>query len=289
VTVATVLSYLLLDAEIDRFLQEDCPYGDLTTALLGIGSKEGRVAFVTRHETVACCTEEAARLFERLGCRTTAIRSSGTVAGAGTALLEVGGGAGALHAGWKAALNLLEGASGIATRTYRLVQEARAADPGIEVVATRKVFPGTKGVATKAVYAGGALPHRLGLSESVLIFAQHVAFLGGEEELWRRLPEIKERAKEKKIGVEVTDERGALSASRAGADIVQVDRLGPEELAALVNMVRAAAPPVLLAAAGGITIDNVRAYAATGVDLLVTSSMYWGKPADIAVSMEALA
>jgi molybdenum transport protein len=280
--------YLLPDAEIDRFLQEDCPYGDLTTALLDIGSKPGRIAFATRHEIVACCTEEAARLFERLGCDATVVEATGAVVAAGKVLLEARGSAAALHAGWKVALNLLEAACGIATRTRVLVSEARAGNPAVEVVATRKVFPGTKGVATKAVYAGGALPHRLGLSESVLIFAQHVAFLGGEEELWQRLPGIKERAKEKKVGIEVTDKRGALAAAKAGADIVQVDKLGPEELAALVNAVRAATPQVVVAAAGGVNIDNARAYAASGVDLLVTSSMYWGKPADIAVSMEAL-
>jgi molybdenum transport protein len=130
-------------------------------------------------------------------------------------LLEARGPAGALHMGWKVALNLLEAASGIATRTHILVRDARSLNPDIEVVATRKIFSGTKAVATNAVCAGGGLPHRLGLSESVLVFVQHVAFLGGEEELWARLPQIKARAKEKKIGVEVTGEAGAARAARA--------------------------------------------------------------------------
>ena len=279
----------LPDSDIERFLAEDCPYGDLTTALLEIGALPGRISFSTRHETVVCCTEEALRLFERLGCSADLLQPTGAVVGAGAVLLEARGPAGALHMGWKATLNILEAACGIATRTHALVRDARTVNPDIEVVATRKIFPGTKGVATKAVYAGGGLPHRLGLSESVLVFAQHVAFLGGEEELWARLPRIKARAKEKKIGVEVTGEAGALRAARAGADIIQVDKLGPEELAALVKAVKAVAPQAAVAAAGGINLDNVRAYAATGVDLLVTSAMYWGKPADIGVSMEATA
>jgi molybdenum transport protein len=168
-----------------------------------------------------------------------------------------------------------------------LVTEARLVNPDVEIVATRKIFPGTKPVATKAVYAGGGLPHRLGLSESVLVFAQHVAFLGGEAELWKRLSLIKARAKEKKIGVEVIDEAGALRAARAGADIIQVDKLAPADLASLVKAVRAVAPQAAVAAAGGIDLDNAKAYAATGVDLLVTSAMYWGKPADIGATMEA--
>jgi molybdenum transport protein len=272
--------------EIGRFLHEDCPYGDLTSALLEIGQKAGRITFTTRHETVACCTEETARLFEQLGCTLVAFESSGTLLPKGAPLLEARGQAGALHMGWKAALNLLEAASGIATRTRVLVRDARMVAPVIEVVATRKIFPGTKAVAAKAVYAGGGLPHRLGLSESVLVFAQHVAFLGGEQELWARLPQIKARAKEKKIGVEVTDELGALAAARAGADIIQIDKLGPDDLRAVVRELRNSGLPLVIAAAGGINLDNITAYAASGVDLLVTSAMYWGKPADVAVGME---
>jgi molybdenum transport protein len=67
----TPISHPLPDEEIDRFVREDCPYGDLTTVLLEIGSKPGRIVFATRHEMVACCTEEAARLCERLGCAVT--------------------------------------------------------------------------------------------------------------------------------------------------------------------------------------------------------------------------
>jgi molybdenum transport protein len=277
----------LPDSEIERFLTEDCPYGDLTSALLDIGPQPGRISFTTRHETVACCTEEAARLFESLGCAAGVSTSTGAVVPAGTVLVEAWGQAGMLHVGWKAALNILEAACGIATRTHALVTAARSVNPDVEVVATRKIFPGTKPGATKAVYAGGGLPHRLGLSESVLVFAQHTAFLGGEDALWERLSDVKARAKEKKIGVEVTDEAAALRAVRAGADIVQVDKLPPDEIAALVKAVKAAAPRAIVAAAGGINLDNARAYAATGVDVLVTSAMYWGKPADIKASMEA--
>jgi molybdenum transport protein len=122
----------------------------------------------------------------------------------------------------------------------------------------------------------------------VLVFGQHVAFLGGEEELWERLPVLKARAKEKKIGVEVTDVAGALRAARAGADIIQVDKVGPGDLAALVKTVKAVAPQAAVAAAGGIKLENLKAYAATGVDRLVTSAMYWGKPADIRVTMVAV-
>jgi len=277
----------LPDDEIDRFLREDCPYGDLTTILLGIADAPGRIVFATRHDTVVCCTEEAARLFEKVGCTIELCRPSGTVLGKDQPFLEASGPAGSLHMGWKVALNLLEFASGIATRTHDLIREARIGNARVEVVATRKIFPGTKTVATKAVYAGGGLPHRLGLSESVLVFAQHVAFLEDAADLWLRLPAIKDWAREKKIAVEVTEITEALAAARAGADMVQVDKLSPTELRPLVQALREDAPTVLIAAAGGINEQNASAYAATGVDLLVTSAVYWGKPADISVTMTA--
>jgi molybdenum transport protein len=277
----------LSDEELDRLLREDCPYGDLTTDLLEIGEAPGRMVFTTRHKTVVCCTEEAGRLLERLGCTVDTVEASGTSLDAGRPFLVVEGRADALHAGWKTALNLLEYASGIATRTHGIIGEARAGNPDVEVVSTRKVFPGTKAVAVKAVCAGGGLPHRLGLSESVLVFAQHTVFLGGARGLLDRLDGVRQRVKEKKVTVEVTDLDEALAAAAAGAEIIQVDKMKSEELRELVRALREAAPRVMIAAAGGVSEANACEYAATGVDLIVTSSMYWGRPADIAAKMEA--
>jgi molybdenum transport protein len=149
------------DSDIDRFIEEDCPYGDLTTHLLGIGSTHGRIVYSTRHEATLCCTEEVVRLFTRLGAVTTRALPSRTSVPAGIEFLAAEGTATALHAGWKAALNLLEYASGVATGTARVVKTARTVNPDITVVTTRESFPGTKRIVIKAVIAGGALPHRL--------------------------------------------------------------------------------------------------------------------------------
>lgn len=99
------------------------------------------------------------------------------------------------------------------------------------------------------------------------------------------LSDYRREASEKMISVEVTDREEALLAAAAGADIIQVDKLGPDQLAGLVQAVRATGLPVRIAAAGGVNESNAYQYASTGVDILVTSSMYWGKPADIAVSI----
>ena len=273
------------DSDIEYFIQEDAPYGDLTTHLLGIGGKPGRILFTTREETTLCCTEEAARLLEKVGGRVTRALPSGTLVAAGTEFMEAEGSAEVLHSGWKVALNILEYASGVASRTARIVKAARAVNPEITVVTTRKSFPGTKKIVIKAIMAGGALPHRLGLSETILVFKQHTAFMGGLETFLKTIPNLRTKAKETKILVEAQSAAEAVQIAGHGVDVVQLDKLKTGELAAVVREVRVTAPAVKVSAAGGINENNVAEYAATGVDVIVLSSVYFGKPADIGVSM----
>jgi molybdenum transport protein len=272
--------YPIPDSDIERFLDEDVPYGDLTTTLLGIGEEPGEIAFTTRNRTVLCCTEEAGRVLEKCGARVLFALPSGTIAAPGTEILKAEGSAASLHSGWKVAMNLLEYASGISTRTGTIVERARAANPSVNVVTTRKSFPGTKKIAIKAILAGGAFPHRLGLSESILVFSQHTAFLGGIDHFLEKLPRLKQCAPEQKILVEADSADEALRIAAAGADVVQLDKMPIVELATLVTELHSRFPGVAVSAAGGINPENAAAYAATGIDILVLSSVYFGKPAD---------
>lgn len=278
----------LSDAEIANLLQEDVPYFDLTTTVLGIGRQPGRITFVTRHHTIICGTEEAARILEQCGADVEHLTPSGTARPPGSVVLQASGAAYALHRAWKVAVNLLEYTSGIATRTHGMVAAAQRVNPAVAVVTTRKMFPGTRALSIKAVQAGGALPHRLGLSETVLVFAQHRAFTAGMAGLLERLEAAKRLCREKQFAVEVETVEEALLVAQAGANHIQFDKLSAAELTAAVQAIRQLAPGVLLAAAGGITPQTVADYAATGVDILVTTAPYFGKPADIGVSMEAL-
>jgi len=271
----------LPDGEIERFIDEDIPYCDLTTHLLGIGHQPGAITFTTREDTTLCCCEEAARVLEKCGCRISTLVPSGTRCDPGTVFLDARGTAQALHAGWKVALNLLECASGIATRTARIVRAAKEANPGIVVVTTRKSFPGTKKIAIKAIMAGGAVPHRLGLSETVLVFRQHTEFMGGLEAFLKEVAGLRARAPENRIVVEAESADEALRIAAAGVDVIQVDKLAPAELRQLVADVRTMDRGTKISAAGGINEENVALYAASGVDIIVLSSVYFGRPADI--------
>lgn len=276
----------LPDSDIERFIEEDIPYGDLTTHLTGIGDIQGRIVFSTREETTLCCTEEAARVLQKCGATVTSFIPSGSKLSSDIEFLVADGPAHALHAGWKVALNLLEYASGIATRTGRIVEKSRAVNPSVSVVTTRKSFPGTKKIAIKAVTAGGALPHRLGLSETVLVFKQHTVFLGGLEAFLGSVAELKFKARETKVIVEADTVEEALLIARSSTDVVQLDKIAPAKLADTVTAIRSVNPKILISAAGGINESNAAEYAATGIDIIVLSSVYFGKPSDIGANIQ---
>jgi molybdenum transport protein len=218
----------------------------------------------------------------------TCCQPSGTKLPTGIEFLSAEGSAQALHAGWKVALNLLEYASGIASRTGRIVEKCRVVNPALSVVTTRKSFPGTKKIAIKAVISGGALPHRLGLSETVLVFKQHTAFLGGLEAFLGTVAELKCKARETKIIIEADTVEEAMHIARSGADIVQLDKIAPIELGTAVRAIRSVNPNILVSAAGGINEANAAEYAATRIDIIVLSSVYFGKPADISATIQPI-
>lgn len=272
------------DSRLDDLIAEDVPYIDLTSEVLGIGDVAGSIEYFTREECVLCCTEEVVRIMQRLGVEVEWSLPSGTVLSPGQAFLRARGTASGLHAAWKVCLNLFDHYSAVATKTAGMVASVRDANPDCEVLATRKSYPGIKDLLVKAVMTGGAYPHRLGLSETVLVFDRHIEFLGGFDSFVEQLPRIRRRCIEKKLFVEATPQQAHVLA-QAGVDGIQLDRVAPESLAALVEEVRAIDPRITLIAAGGITPENAATYAATGVDGLATTALFTARPIDMSVRM----
>ncbi len=277
---------LIPDTEIDRWLLEDVPFGDLTTHALGIGERLGCMKFQARETLVAAASEEAVRLLVRVGCTVGEVCPSGAKVEAGAQLLVADGSAAALLAGWKVAQTLMEYASGIATVAADIVQAARAVNPKIVVACTRKTFPGAKAISLKAIMAAGAVPHRLGLSETVLVFPEHRVFLNGESMI-STVTRLKIVCPERKIVVEVNSPDEALLAAQAGADVVQLEKFSPDLVAKVLAQLAITAPDVKIAAAGGVNPANAADYARAGAHILVTSAPYFAPPADIKVIISA--
>ncbi|WP_172684182.1 hypothetical protein [Desulfosarcina cetonica] len=125
------------------------------------------------------------------------------------------------------------------------------------------------------------MPHRTGLSDTLLIFKEHLLFTGGYENLADTVAQIKNRQKERKIVVEGHSEAQALAIVHAGADAVQVDKMTPEAFAACAHACRQVNPEVCMIAAGGINGANAAEYARAGADVLVSSWIYFAPPADV--------
>lgn len=275
----------LTDAELEDLITSDVPVFDLTTFLLGIGGAPASIHYRARHRTVVCGSEEGARIFAKLGLTMCKLAPTGKLVEEGEVILSGEGAAGAVHKAWRLVGAFLEHASGMATRTWRLVQEAKRANPAVTVLTSRKMFPGAKRISIKAILAGGALPHRLGLSETVLVFSEHVLFMGGLDAFLDRLDEVKAAACEKPVCLEVHSVEDAIKAARAGIPEIQMDKVAPDAAADVVAAVRAETSEVKIALAGGINADNAYVYASSGADMLVTTWPYFGKPADIAAEI----
>lgn len=269
---------LLLD-----LLADDAPFGDLTTEALGIGERPARITFAARRAMTLAGGAEAARMLELAGAQRIVLHAgTGAALAAGAVFLTAEGPAAVLHRAWKSAQTLTETMSGIATRAAAMVAAARRGDPAAVVACTRKTFPGGKAVCVAAVKAGGAQMHRLSLSETVLLFPEHLAFCADPA---AAIAAVRARLPEKKVVVEVGSPAAALAAAEAGADVVQLEKLPPDVAAAIAaDLGRLPHPPVL-AAAGGVTADNAEAYARAGCRVLVTTWPYLGAPADVAVTL----
>lgn len=186
------------------------------------------------------------------------------------------------------AQTLIEIWSGVATAARAIVEAASDVSPHVVVACTRKNVPGTKSFAVRAIRAGGAVVHRLGLSETVLVFPEHRIFLA-EMPLASAVERLRSAAPEKKLIMEATSLEDALAAAAAGFDVIQAEKFGPERAAKLVTelgprrAIGDGSRRPQIAAAGGINAENAAAYARAGADILVTSSPYLARPRDVQV------
>ncbi|ABD05766.1 modD protein [Rhodopseudomonas palustris HaA2] len=267
--------------ELERLLDDDVPHGDLTTELLGIGGEAGVMAFTARDPMVLALAEDAAAILRLCGCEVELLAATGTKLAPGAPILIARGAASGLLRGWKVAQTLIEIWSGVATATREIVEAARAVSPGIAIACTRKNTPGTKRFAVAAVKAGGAGMHRLGLSETILVFAEHRGFL--DEPAAATVARLRAAAPEKKLVTEVSTIDAALAAAAAGYDVLQLEKFAPADVATLVARLAETPLRPVIAAAGGVNASNAAAYAAAGAQVLVTSAPYMAKPRDVQV------
>ncbi|EXJ13559.1 Molybdenum transport system protein ModD [Imhoffiella purpurea] len=275
---------VLSDQELHQLLDEDVPFGDLTTESLGIDALPGRIRFFARDPMVVCGIEEAARMFELCGAHAEIRLHSGNEAPNETLLLKASGSAGALHRGWKTAQTLVEWCSGISTRASAIVTAARRGNPDVMVAGTRKNVPGNRRLAVKCFKAGGAVMHRNGLSETLLVFAEHRQFLPGTSPA-EMIARLHRQCPEKRVVVEVATPDEALE--WAEADVLQLEKFTPEAVAQVARALAERGSSTVVAVAGGINAANAEEYAKAGARLLVTTAPHLAPPRDVQVRFES--
>jgi nicotinate-nucleotide pyrophosphorylase (carboxylating) len=254
---------MLPDSTIEGWLREDLGHHDVTNEVPG--ETTGRL--VAREPGVAAGMDAAARVFDYLGVTVTEAVADGTRIEDGDIVLRVDGTARDVLRAERVAVNIAGHASGIATRTRKAVDAARAIDDDVRIAATRKTTPGLRGIEKRAVVAGGGDTHRLDLSHMVMVKDNHIAELGLEG----AISHFRERVSfATKIEVEVETPEDAPKAAEAGADIVLLDNMRPETTAEAVGLLPEG---VLAEASGGITLETVPDYATTGVDIISMGSL----------------
>ncbi|MCU4924476.1 carboxylating nicotinate-nucleotide diphosphorylase [Halobacteria archaeon AArc-dxtr1] len=261
---------MITDTQIERWLREDVGHHDVTNQVPG--ETTGRL--VAKEDGVAAGMEAASAVFAYLDVAVTDSVADGARLEAGDDLLRVEGPARDVLRGERVAVNLTGHASGIATRTAAAVERARAESDTVRVAATRKTTPGLRGLEKRAVVAGGGDTHRLDLSHMVMVKDNHVAEMGLEG----AIDHFRERVSfATKIEVEVETAADAPRAAAAGADVVLLDNMSPSETREAVALL-SEYNGVLAEASGGITLETVGEYAATGVDVVSMGSLTHSAP-----------
>ena len=256
--------------QIDRWLREDIGHHDVTNDVPG--ETTGRL--VAKEVGMAAGIEAATAVFEHLGVDAETEVGDGESVDAGDIVLRTTGPARETLRAERVAVNLAGHASGIATKTRRAVDRARKVDPSVRIAGTRKTTPGLRGIEKRAVIAGGGDTHRLDLSHMVMIKENQIAELGLET----AIEAFRDRASfATKIEVEAESAVQARRAVEAGADIVLLDNFSVAETRDVVDslsgVIDDADRKVHIEASGGITVDSVADYAATGVDIISMGSL----------------
>lgn len=267
----------LVDEVVSRALIEDLgAEGDVTTLATVPATLVGRADLVPRVSGVVAGLPVAAWVFDSVGegrVRTEFGAIDGTSVTPGEVLASVTGPVRDLLTAERTALNLLGHLSGVATLTRRWVDAV--AGTGAIIRDTRKTLPGLRALEKYAVRCGGGTNHRMSLSDAALVKDNHVAAAGGVVPAFDR---VRERYPDLPLEVEVDTVAQAREVIDAGASLVLLDNMPPEQLREVVAYVRASGSGTALEASGGLTLANAADVAATGVTYLSVGALTHSAP-----------
>ena len=294
-------SKLQIEEIIDRALAEDLGKGDVTTEALIPGEQQGTGFIMAKEEGILAGIEAAKQVFHRVDpeLKVEILLEDGARVKPGSKVAKVSGSIASILKAERVALNFLQRLSGIASETNRYV--ARVGGLPVRIMDTRKTTPGLRSLEKYAVSVGGGKNHRMHLSDGILIKDNHLVALRRQRlNMKEIIAEVRQnaplslrgakrrsnlQARQIQVEVEVRTVSEALEAVEAGADIIMLDNMNPEDMHEAVKSIDGRA---LIEASGGITLDNVRAVAETGVDFISIGALtHSARALDISLELEA--
>jgi len=275
-----------VQAIIDLALAEDLGHGDITSDILIPPDLQGKASIIIKERGILTGIEVAKKVFQRVdpSLKVDILVKDGTKVKPKDIAATISGRVISILKAERTALNFLQRLSGIATQTAKYV--ARTKGLAVYITDTRKTTPGLRLLEKFAVRMGGGRNHRLHLGNGILIKDNHLAALYG---LGMSLKEIVAKAKQNvprglKVEVEVASVQEAREAIEAGADIIMLDNMSPEEMRRVVSLKPS---QVKLEASGGINLNNIRQAALTGVDFISIGALtHSSKALDISLELD---
>jgi len=262
------MNIIKLEEMLKQFFNEDIGDGDLSSEFIFSSKQQGAFSFYAKESGVFCgapIIEHGFLLLDQ-SIEINLSKKDGEAVEAGDVIAIINGPLQKLLMGERVILNLIQRMSAIATAAHLAVQEI--AGTNAKICDTRKTIPGLRMLDKYAVRTGGAFNHRNGLYDAIMLKDNHIAFAGS-------ITKAVQAAREKvghtvKIEVEIETKEQLDEAIIAGADIIMFDNRSPEEIRAWLPTVPSS---IATEASGGITLENIRAYAHTGVQWISLGSL----------------
>lgn len=261
--------WIVLDPLLHHWLLEDIGRGDRSTQGLQL-AQNGKAVWISKERGIIAGLTLASRIFYLLEPSTifTPLIADGETAEKGQTIAEIEGPLECLLMGERAALNIVMRLSGIATLTRKYVEVM--ADLSTQLVDTRKTTPGLRILEKYAVQIGGAVNHRMGLDDAVMIKDNHILAAGS---ITNAIAQLRHSIPYPlTIEVETSNFSQVAEAIASGANTIMLDNMTLEEMKRAVELIRREKPHIDIEASGNITLDNLRLVAKTGVDYISSSA-----------------
>ena len=254
-----------MDAAIRAALEEDMPFGDVSTMSVMPEPRPGRVQLIAKQNGVIAGLGVFARVFALIDPTVTvnALVADGDEVASGQHLASVEGDVRVLLEGERVALNYLQRMSGVATYTHRIVASLESAGAKTRLVCTRKTTPGLRLFEREAVRMGGGHLHRYGLSDAVMLKDNHIDAAGGITPAVAAARATVPFTAKVEVECETLDM--VREAVEAGADIIMLDNMDHATMAEAISIIGGRATTE---ASGNVTAENVTGYADLGVDIV---------------------